>query len=346
MSKGTVLITGSNGYIASHVVGQFLDAGFSVRGTVRSLNSAKGLQEVLKSYVDSGALTFVEVPDITVEGAFDEAVKGVYAIVHMATPVSLQFTDPEPVLKTAVGGVRTILNSAIEKAGPQLKVIVDTSSITTIFEEKEPPYTFTDDHWNGVAEKMVQELGTKTPGPVIYAASKVAAEKEFWAFREQKKPSFAMTTTHPALVLGPALVAPASPEKINETNIHVWAQFAGGPVKPHASPNRETYVDVRDVARIHVWAVEHYQEADGQRYLVVGGRQTGQSIADVLRAEYPDRKDIIQAGNPGEGYNKEYVYDRDGVYFDASKVEKATGQGWIPFDQSIRDSAKAFERYL
>jgi nucleoside-diphosphate-sugar epimerase len=76
MSKGTVLITGSNGYIASHVVGSFLDAGFSVRGTVRSLNSAKGLQQVLRSYVDSGKLTFVEVPDITVAGAFDEAVKG------------------------------------------------------------------------------------------------------------------------------------------------------------------------------------------------------------------------------------------------------------------------------
>lgn len=76
MSKGTVLVTGANGYIASVTIRAFLEAGFSIRGTVRSLSSAKGLQEILKSYVDQGKLNFVEVPDITIEGAFDEAVKG------------------------------------------------------------------------------------------------------------------------------------------------------------------------------------------------------------------------------------------------------------------------------
>jgi nucleoside-diphosphate-sugar epimerase len=75
-TKGTVLITGANGYIASVTVGAFLDAGYSVRGTVRSLKSAQGLLKSLQSQVDAERLEIVEVPDITVEGAFDEAVKG------------------------------------------------------------------------------------------------------------------------------------------------------------------------------------------------------------------------------------------------------------------------------
>jgi nucleoside-diphosphate-sugar epimerase len=75
-SKGTILITGANGYIASVTVGAFLDAGYSVRGTVRSLKSAQGLLKTLQNYVDARKLEVVEVPDITVEGAFDEAVKG------------------------------------------------------------------------------------------------------------------------------------------------------------------------------------------------------------------------------------------------------------------------------
>jgi hypothetical protein len=64
-----------NGYIASVTVGASLDAGYSVRGTVRRIDSAKTLER-LQSYVDAGKLEIVEVPDITVEGAFDEAVKG------------------------------------------------------------------------------------------------------------------------------------------------------------------------------------------------------------------------------------------------------------------------------
>jgi|SRR5579871_6225235 len=76
-TKGTVLISGVNGYIASRTVETFLKAGYSVRGTVRSLTSAKGLQVVLKKYVEGGKLSIVEVPDITKDGAFNEAVKGI-----------------------------------------------------------------------------------------------------------------------------------------------------------------------------------------------------------------------------------------------------------------------------
>ena len=75
-TKGTVLISGINGYIASRTAETFLEAGYSVRGTVLSLSSAKGLQDVLKNYVEAGKLSVVEVPDITMSHAFDDAVKG------------------------------------------------------------------------------------------------------------------------------------------------------------------------------------------------------------------------------------------------------------------------------
>jgi hypothetical protein len=79
MSKDLVLITGVNGYIAAVAAKHFLDHGHSVRGTVRKVASAKELLEgPLKEYADSGKFTVVEVPDITVDGAFDEAVKGKY----------------------------------------------------------------------------------------------------------------------------------------------------------------------------------------------------------------------------------------------------------------------------
>lgn len=77
MSKGLVLITGVNGYIAAVTAKHFLDHGFSVRGTVRKQASVKELiAGPLKQFADAGNFTVVEVPDITVDGAFDEAVIG------------------------------------------------------------------------------------------------------------------------------------------------------------------------------------------------------------------------------------------------------------------------------
>jgi nucleoside-diphosphate-sugar epimerase len=71
----TVLITGINGYIASVLGMHLLSKGYSLRGTSRKAASAEPL---LKGpYAPyANRVKMYEVPDMTVEGAFDEAVKG------------------------------------------------------------------------------------------------------------------------------------------------------------------------------------------------------------------------------------------------------------------------------
>jgi len=71
-----VLVTGANGFIAARTCEAFLEAGYDVRGTVRSVSSGGPIQEVLNSYVKSGRFEIVIVPDITEAGAFDKAVEG------------------------------------------------------------------------------------------------------------------------------------------------------------------------------------------------------------------------------------------------------------------------------
>jgi hypothetical protein len=71
----TLLITGINGYIAS-VLGVFvLSEGYSLRGTTRRAASAEPLLSgPYAPYKDR--VKIYEVPDMTVDGAFDEAAKG------------------------------------------------------------------------------------------------------------------------------------------------------------------------------------------------------------------------------------------------------------------------------
>jgi nucleoside-diphosphate-sugar epimerase len=88
-----VLVTGANGYLATWVVKKYLEAGYSVRGTVRSLSKSAFLNDKFGHYGDRFELVVVE--DITKDGAFDEAVKGIDAIAHTASPVHFNITKPD-----------------------------------------------------------------------------------------------------------------------------------------------------------------------------------------------------------------------------------------------------------
>lgn len=61
--QGKVLVTGANGYLALWVVERLLNAGYSVRGAVRSESKIAHLKETFKEHADK--VEFVVVPDIT-----------------------------------------------------------------------------------------------------------------------------------------------------------------------------------------------------------------------------------------------------------------------------------------
>ena len=89
-----VLLTGANGYLGTWITDILLKHGFSVRAVVRAENKATHHRNIFKDAVSDGRLEFVLVPDMMQQGAFDEAVKGVDAIVHTASPVHIDADDP------------------------------------------------------------------------------------------------------------------------------------------------------------------------------------------------------------------------------------------------------------
>ena len=126
-----VLVSGANGYIAANIVVQLLRKGYIVRGTSRSA-SAKALllSDAFKGF--EAQYQHYEVKDITVAGAFDEAVQGVSHIIHTASPVDFTLTSVDAFAVPAVKGNLSILNSARDAAGPQLESFVVTSSIAAM----------------------------------------------------------------------------------------------------------------------------------------------------------------------------------------------------------------------
>ena len=85
-SSSLILVTGSNGYVGTHVVQQLLKHGYNVRAAVRSERAATDMAQVHAKFEDQ--LTTTIVPDITTEGAFDRAVRDVDAVCHMMLSTS------------------------------------------------------------------------------------------------------------------------------------------------------------------------------------------------------------------------------------------------------------------
>ena len=85
MSPRTVVVTGCTGYVATQVVKQLLEKGYSVRGTVRSTSSDK--VKILNALSEAlpGSLTLHQA-DLLKEGSFDAVVKGASVVFHVASP--------------------------------------------------------------------------------------------------------------------------------------------------------------------------------------------------------------------------------------------------------------------
>lgn len=126
-----VLVSGANGYIAANIIVQLLKKGYTVRGTSRSAGAeARLLSDAFRGF--ESQYQHYEVKDITVAGAFDDAVKGVCHIIHTASPVDFTLTTVDAFAVPAVKGNLSILDSARDAAGPQLESFVVTSSIAAM----------------------------------------------------------------------------------------------------------------------------------------------------------------------------------------------------------------------
>lgn len=230
-----VTVTGSSGFIASHVVRELLERGFRVRGTVRSLAKEKDYAH-LRALPGAERLELVEA-ELLVDGAFDAAVRGATYVLHTASPYVLDAKDPEKdLVEPARKGTTNVLGSCAKE--PSVKRVVLTSSMASITDEPEGDHVLTEDDWN--------TKSSLDRNPYYY--SKTVAERAAWELVETQKPAFDLVVVNPFLVIGPSL----SPG-LNTSN-QLFVDLLKG-TYPGIMNLTWGFVDVRDVARAHVLAM-------------------------------------------------------------------------------------------
>ncbi|GJC83572.1 ketoreductase azaE [Colletotrichum liriopes] len=322
-----VLLTGANGFIAQHILAQFLAAGHSVRAVVRSESSASQLRKTFSSYLPS-QLDIALVPDITTPGAFDQVLASdpsFDTVLHTASPFdfrkgnsSADFLDP------AIKGTTEILHG-VDRVAPTVKRVVVTSSMAAMIDVfkppvSDPPKIYDHRDWLEVSR---QDAETAESPHLPYVASKAFAEKSAWAFVAEHKPSFDLVTVNP-------------PMGLNQSNYILYGSFfapgltSASPIPPEVL---HLYVDVRDVARAHLLAATT-PGAGGNRFVVSPGGVSNQKIANVLRERFPELEGRIPAGDPTKTALPEGLF---GV--DASLAGNMLGLEYRKLEDTIGDTA-------
>ncbi|KAF9257405.1 NAD(P)-binding protein [Marasmius fiardii PR-910] len=339
-SRPLVLVSGATGYIGAWVSRYLLEhGGYDVRGTVRSTSKGQRLLEIfqkLPGYGSSkmGKFSYVVVEDIAMEGAFDEAVKGVDGVEHVASPFTFDADDPSEIIEPAVKGTVGVLKS-VERFGKNVKRVVITSSVVAVSVARDDtPVVFDEEDWNEEDVRIVRELGRDASGPAKYRASKTLAEKAAWDF-VSARPSLPwdIVTLNPSIVYGPTTNYVPSPEDLGASpadwyNI-LMTKDAGGGSPQSLEAKRFCWVDVRDVAEAHVRALIK-REAGGKRIIVSAEPFSWQEWLDVANSLSPSpyKKHPLARGNPGTGRGEPwctYITERAKRVLGMSNEE---GVGW------------------
>lgn len=176
-----ILITGANGFLASHLAHALLTAGHRVRGTVRSLPRTAWLQHRLDALHGPDRFSRTLVPDMAAPHAFDEAVRGVVAVAHVASEMgNTGEEEPRAVVGRVVAGVGEVLG-AVGRVGEGVKSVVVTSSSVAAYTPglEEEGVEVGRGTWNEGAVGKVMGEGERG-GLVVYSAGKTEAEREVW----------------------------------------------------------------------------------------------------------------------------------------------------------------------
>lgn len=267
-----VLVTGVTGFVGAHTAIALLNKGYQVTGSLRSMKRADSIKAAMAPHTDHVEnLSFVEA-DLLNADDWDKATQGMDYVMHVASPFTLEQPDDEMVLiRPAKEGTLNVLKAA-EKNG--VKRVVQTSSFAAIgYGHINRPAKFDETYWTDVTNK---------PGTTPYVRSKAIAEKAAWDFVNQPEVKLELAVINPVAILGPVL------EKDFGTSAAIVKQMLAGEIPATPRMGFEI-VDVRDVAYLHVAAMEK-PEAAGNRYLASNGFRWFKDVADLLRKEMPAYK--------------------------------------------------------
>ncbi|KAK1451325.1 NAD dependent epimerase/dehydratase [Colletotrichum melonis] len=286
----TVLVTGANGFIGSHVCKELLQLGFNVRGTVRDVSKCAWLPEALTRQRPKGDFMLVSLPDMEKEGAFDAAVEGVSAVIHTASPVSFS-PNPESVIPRSITVALNALKAANKAASVKRFIFTSSSVAAALPRLGKKGIEVNSDSWNTESVEIAWREAPYHPQRAwhIYAASKVEAEMAVWKFYHEnirRRYDLIVSSVLPGTNFGRAL--DAANQGHSSTSSFIESLWNGTHVDRLASIPPQYFVDVEDNARLHV-AAAVLPNVRSERIFAWAEPFNFDTVLDILRTHFPEK---------------------------------------------------------
>jgi dihydroflavonol-4-reductase len=333
-----VLVTGISGFVGQHCAAELLKNGYSVRGSVRNLAKTDEVINGIKKEIDpKGNLEFCEL-DLMKDAGWDMAMEGCDYVLHIASPFVVKVPKYEnELIKPAVEGTLRALKAA-KKAG--VKRVVLTSSTVAMQGGKHGIVKIDQDSWTDVNEKTV----------TAYFKSKTLAEKSAWEFIKNQTgdTKLELVVVNPGPIYGPTLTGNLATEAMDFFKKLITGKV---PMLPRAF---SVMSDVRDVATIHVAALEN-EKANGKRFIVTSENPHAiQEIAQILQSNGYEKVSTKLAPTFLLKFMAKFNDEMKGMLpfvgntSEADVTSTMNTFNWTPiaFEKTVLDTAKSVEAAL
>jgi len=263
-----VLVTGANGFVATHCIVELLRSGYRVRGTLRSSAQAAKVRNAVGTEANATRLSFAEA-DLNLDDGWTRATEGCTYVLHVASPVPRQVPkNADDVILPARDGTLRVLKAATSSG---VKRVVLTSSTAAVFygRKRDGSEVYSEKDWSILSEEVS-----------AYDRSKTLAERAAWDYVRSLGPSqrLELAVLNPGLVLGPLLMDNAS----------ISGEVVGKLLKrelPGCPDLGFAPVDVRDLAAMEVKAMTH-PAAAGERFILALEHASMLEIAQILARHF------------------------------------------------------------
>jgi nucleoside-diphosphate-sugar epimerase len=271
MATTTVLVSGATGFVGLHTVIQLLQAGHTVRGTLRSPEREAEVRESVARHVDANDRLSLHQCDLLSDEGWGEAISGCDYVLHVASPFPIMTPKHEDELITpARDGALRVLKAAA-KAGVKRTVLTSSVAAVSAGHDRDAMHIFDENDWSN----------TDSPQIGAYEKSKTIAERTAWDFVKSDGAGMELAVINPGAILGPILNSDSgtSGEIVRQLMLRAM------PACPRIG---FSCVDVRDVAAAHLAAMTA-PDAAGKRFVCAIEFAWFSDIAKILDERF--RKD-------------------------------------------------------
>jgi dihydroflavonol-4-reductase len=334
-ANSTVLVTGGTGFLGGWCVAELLKRGHEVRTTVRDLAREQAVRDaVAAAGAQDGARLTVHAADLTSDDGWAQAADGCRYVLHVASPFPpVQPKDPDELIVPARDGALRVLRAALDAGAER---VVMTSSVAAIRGKRPstPQTPWTEADWTDGNDT------SRTP----YVRSKTLAEQAAWEHVRSAVAEDRLAVVNPGAIIGPAL------NDDHSYSLQAIQRLVNGSM-PAAPRLGFTFVDVRDVAELHLLAMTS-PAAGGERFIAADQFLWVADVARVLRERLGDQASkvptrvapnvLIRALALFDGSLRSVIGDLGKrQWFSSEKARSMLGWQPRPVEDSIEETARS-----